>query len=37
MSMIRKCAYNIARLLQMKEPKNMSNIPDVLDTICDDV
>ncbi len=37
MSMFRKCAYNIARLLQMKDPKNMPNIPDVLDTICDDV
>lgn len=34
---LRKCAYNIARLLQMKGPKNMPNIPDVLDAICDDV
>ncbi len=37
MSMFRKCAYNIARLLQMKDPQNMRNIPDVLDTISDDV
>lgn len=37
MSMLRKCAYNIARLLQLKDPLKMQNIPDVLDTICDNV
>lgn len=31
MSMLRKCAYNIARLLQMKDSSKMPNIPDVLD------
>lgn len=37
MSMLRKCAYNITRLVQMLDPKNMPNIPDVIDTISDDV
>lgn len=35
MSMLRKCAYNIARLLQMKDQKKMPNIPDAIDAFCD--
>lgn len=35
MSTLRKCAYNIARLLQMEEPKGRRYIPDVIDDICD--
>ena len=35
LSMIRKCAYNIARLLQMENPESRPYIPDVLDDIAD--
>ena len=35
LSMLRKCAYNIARLLQNKNPKERPYIPDVLDDIAD--
>ena len=37
MSTLRKCAYNIARLLQMEEPKGRRYIPDVIDDICDNL
>ena len=37
MSALRKCAYNIARLLQMEAPEGRSYIPDVIDDICDDL
>ena len=37
MSILRKLAYDIARLLQMESPKGRENIPDVLDDICDDL
>ena len=33
LSMLRKCAYNIARLLQNESPKDRPYIPDVLDDI----
>ena len=35
MSILRKCAYNIARLLQMENPKERENIPDVIEDVCD--
>lgn len=37
MSILRKCAYNIARLLQMEAPKGREYIPDVIDDVCDDL
>lgn len=37
MSTLRKCAYNIARLLQMEAPKERKNIPDIIDDICDNL
>lgn len=37
MSVLRKCAYNIARLLQMEAPARRGYIPDVIDDICDDL
>lgn len=37
MSILRKCAYNIARLLQMENPKGRENIPDVIEDICDNL
>ena len=36
LSMLRKCAYNIARLLQIENPEGRPYIPDVLDDIADD-
>ena len=36
LSMLRKCAYNIARLLQMERAEGRPYIPDVLDDIADD-
>ena len=35
LSVLRKCAYNIARLIQMENPEDRSYIPDVLDDIAD--
>ena len=35
LSMLRKCAYDIARLIQQKNPKDRPYIPDVLDDIAD--
>ena len=35
LSMLRKCAYNIARLLQMENPEGRPYMPDVLDDIAD--
>ena len=35
LSMLRKCAYNIARLLQNENPEERPYIPDVLDDIAD--
>ena len=29
MSILRKCAYNIARLLQMENPEEQGDIPDI--------
>lgn len=37
MSVLRKCAYNIARLLQMGCSTGREYIPDVIDDICDDL
>ena len=37
MSMLRKCAYNITRLLQMENPEGRENIPDVMEDICDNL
>lgn len=37
MSTLRKCAYNITRLLQMEAPEGRAYIPDVIDDICDDL
>lgn len=37
MSALRKCAYNIARLLQMEAPAGREYIPDVIDDICDNL
>ena len=37
MSALRKCAYNIARLLQMEAPAGREYIPDVIDDVCDDL
>lgn len=35
MSVLRKCAYNIVRLLQMEEAVGREHVPDVMDDICD--
>ena len=37
MSVLRKCAYNIARLLQMEDPKKRKHIPDVIDDVRDNL
>jgi len=37
MSMLRKCAYNIARMLQMEAPGSRKYIPDVISDICADL
>ena len=37
MSTLRKCSYNIIRLLQMKEPDRRKYVPDVIDDIRDDL
>ncbi len=37
MSTLRKCSYNIVRLLQMKNPKEREYVPDVIDDICDNL
>lgn len=37
MSLLRKCAYNIARLLQMENPEGQEGIPDIIDNICDNL
>lgn len=37
MSLLRKCAYNIARLLQMETPQGRGGIPDIIDDVCDNL
>lgn len=37
MSILRKCAYNIARLLQMGNPEGQGGIPDIIDDVCDNL
>ena len=37
MSILRKCAYNIVRLLQMENPQDQGSVPDMIDNICDDL
>lgn len=37
MSLLRKCAYNIARLLQMENPQWRGGIPDIIDDVCDNL
>lgn len=37
MSLLRKCAYNIARLLQMENPEEQGGIPDIIDNVCDNL
>lgn len=37
MSVLRKCAYNIARLLQMETSFGREYIPDVIDDVCDNL
>lgn len=37
MSLLRKCAYNIARMLQMENPEEQGGIPDIIDNICDNL
>ena len=37
MSILRKCAYNIARLLQMENPEGQGGIPDIIDNVCDNL
>lgn len=37
MSILRKCAYNIARLLQMEKQGDQGSIPDVIDDVCDNL
>ena len=37
MSILRKCAYNIVRLLQMENPQDQGGIPDMIDNVCDDL
>lgn len=36
-SVLRKCAYNIIRLLQMEAPEKRKHVPDVIDDICEDL
>ena len=35
MSILRKCAYNITRILQMENPEGPGSIPDMIDNVCD--
>ncbi len=37
MSILWKCAYNIARLLQMENQEDQGGIPDMIDNVCDDL
>ena len=37
MPFLRKCAYNIARLLQMENPERRGGIPDIIDDVCDNL
>lgn len=37
MSLLRKCAYNIARLLQMENAEGQEGIPDIIDNVCDNL
>lgn len=37
MSLLRKCAYNIARLLQMENLEEQGGIPDIIDNVCDNL
>lgn len=37
MSVLRKCTYNIVRLLQMEIPTRRKYIPDVIDDVCDNL
>lgn len=37
MSVLRKLAYNIVRLLQMENAERQESIPDVIDNICDNL
>lgn len=37
MSILRKCAYNIARMLQMEKQGEQGSIPDVIDDVCDNL
>lgn len=37
MSILRKCAYNIARMLQMENPEEQGGIPDIIDNVCDNL
>ena len=37
MSHLRKCAYNIVRLLQMENPEGQGGIPDIIDNVCDNL
>lgn len=37
MSLLRKCAYNIARMLQMENPEEQGGIPDIIDNVCDNL
>lgn len=37
MSILRKCAYNITRLLQMENPGRQEGIPDIIDNVCDNL
>ena len=37
MSVLRKFAYNIARLLQMENPERQEGIPDIIDNVCDNL
>lgn len=37
MSALRKCAYNIARLLQMENPEGQESVPDIIDNVCDNL
>ena len=37
MSILRKCAYNIVRLLQMEVYAGRKHVPDVIDDVCDNL
>ena len=37
MSILRKCAYNIIRLLQIENPESQGSIPDMIDNVCDNL